>query len=74
MQFSADEGDTWTTYPTTGAEQDRNVNWSFTFTPAASGHYRLLVRAVGGDGRITPEPALVHLSVSEASRAPRELL
>lgn len=65
MQFSCDEGSTWTTYATPGADRDCNVNWSFRFTPPQAGFYRLLVRAVCADGRVTPEPADVYLDVAE---------
>ena len=64
VQFSCDGGCTWTTYETPNAESGVNVNWSFTFTPPEAGTYELLVRAVRGDGRISPEPARVTLDIS----------
>ncbi|MEG0460461.1 sulfite oxidase [Gordonibacter sp.] len=67
VQFSCDDGDTWASYPTPQAEADRNVNWSFSFTPPHAGHYDLLVRAVCKDGKTTPEPARVAIDVREGS-------
>lgn len=61
VRFSCDEGETWTSFATPEADPDRNVNWSFSFTPPEAGTYRLLVQAVADDGRTTPEPALVNV-------------
>lgn len=66
VQFSCDDGGTWTTYDTPDAADDRNVNWAFTFTPPRSGRYDLLVRAVSADGRATPQPARVAVDVAPA--------
>lgn len=57
VQFSCDDGRTWTTYPLANADPDRNVNWTFAFTPETEGTYELLVRAVRPDGSPSPEPA-----------------
>ena len=59
VRFSCDNGETWTSFATPEADPDRNVNWSFSFTPPEAGTYRLLVQAAAADGRTTPEPALV---------------
>lgn len=67
MQFSCDNGETWTSFATPNAEQDKNVNWSFVFTPPEAGIYRLLIRAVGTDGRITPQAACVTVDACEAN-------
>lgn len=64
VQFSCDDGGTWTTYDTPDADDNRNVNWAFTFTPPRSGRYELLVRAVSADGRATPQPARVAVDVA----------
>lgn len=61
MQFSCDNGNTWTSYQTPNADPDRNVNWSFSFTPPHAGHYQLLARAVGKKGKVTPEPARIKI-------------
>ena len=63
VQFSCDEGKTWTTYLTNDTDPDCNVNWSFSFTPPQTGIYRLLVRALGSDGRVSPKPASVIVDV-----------
>lgn len=66
VQFSCDNGGTWTTYDTPDADGDCNVNWSFTFTPPRAGRYDLLVRAVSSNGRTTPRPAQVTVEVAPA--------
>lgn len=50
VQFSLDDGATWTSYPTRGALGDRGVRWSFSYTPGRPGRYLLKARAVDGDG------------------------
>lgn len=67
MQFSCDEGSTWTSYPTSNADPGRNVNWSFSFTPPHAGHYHLLVRAVSERGGVTPEPARIAIEARVAN-------
>lgn len=67
VQFSCDDGETWTTFETPGAEASLNVNWSFSFTPPAAGSYRLLVRAVTSNGAVTPEAAVVPIEVLDAA-------
>ncbi|MBS5449946.1 MAG: sulfite oxidase [Coriobacteriia bacterium] len=64
MLFSADGGATWAGHATEGADLDRNVNWSFSFTPPEAGDYELLIRAESADGRLTPEAGRVHIKVA----------
>ena len=33
VQFSLDDGVSWTTYPTEGVRSDRGVRWTFAYTP-----------------------------------------
>ena len=33
VQFSLDDGVSWTTYPTEGVREDRGVRWTFAYTP-----------------------------------------
>lgn len=66
VQFSCDDGKTWTTYPLSNMDPDRNVNWSFSFTPEHAGTYELLVRAVRGDGSTSPEPARTTIIVESS--------
>lgn len=51
MQFSLDDGATWTTYQTTGARIDSGVKWHFVYRPEKPGRYLLKVRAVNGEGK-----------------------
>ena len=50
MQFSLDDGATWTTYQTQGVTADKGVNWHFSYTPTRPGRYLLKARAVDGAG------------------------
>lgn len=50
MQFSLDDGATWTTYETRGVMADKGVNWHFTYTPPHPGRYLLKARAIDGEG------------------------
>lgn len=50
VQFSLDDGASWTAYETTGAVADKGLNWRFEYTPKAPGRYVLKVRAVSGAG------------------------
>ncbi len=50
VQFSLDDGASWTTYPTEGVREDRGVRWMFAYTPQVPGRYLLKARAVDGRG------------------------
>ena len=50
VQFSLDDGVSWTTYPTEGVRSDRGVRWTFAYTPQVPGRYLLKARAVDGRG------------------------
>lgn len=50
VQFSLDDGVSWTTYPTEGVREDRGVRWTFAYTPQMAGRYLLKARAVDGQG------------------------
>jgi hypothetical protein len=63
MQFSCDQGRTWTTYLMKDMAPDCNVNWSFTFTPDQPGLHELLARARNTFGETTPEPASIRILV-----------
>lgn len=54
IEFSLDEGATWTRYPTPDATSDKLLTWSFAYTPEEPGLYRLRVRAVNEDGTCSP--------------------
>ncbi|MEG0503532.1 MAG: sulfite oxidase [Raoultibacter sp.] len=57
LQFSADKGQTWSSFAVDDADPDCNVNWSFTFSPQEIGTYHITIRAQTADGRITPLPS-----------------
>ena len=50
IQFSLDDGATWTSYDTDGAVIDKGVNWHFDYTPTRPGRYVLKARAVDKRG------------------------
>lgn len=50
MEFSLDDGASWTAYPTAAVDKSRGVNWRFVYTPEAPGRYLLKVRPVTEDG------------------------
>lgn len=51
VQFSLDDGVSWTSYPTEGAVPDKGMNWTFSYKPTAPGRYLMRARAVDGEGR-----------------------
>ena len=51
VQFSLNEGASWTTYPFENTNDYQPVDWSFEFQPPRVGEYRLWVRA-----RRVPKP------------------
>ncbi len=50
MEFSLDDGASWTAYPTAAVDKSRGVNWRFVYTPEHPGRYLLKVRPVTEDG------------------------
>lgn len=54
IQFSLDDGVTWTTYEVVNATAERGVNWQFSYTPERAGCYLLKARAVDGTGATSP--------------------
>lgn len=65
VQFSLNEGDSWTTYPLEGMNDYQLVDWSFEFLLPQPGEYRLLVRSVNAEGTVSPEPAYATVRVAE---------
>lgn len=58
VEFSFDNGETWTRFDTPGTNTEQWVTWSFTWTPEAGKDtaYVLSARAVLADGTTTAEP------------------
>jgi hypothetical protein len=65
MQFSANGGESWSSYQLHNIDAERNLNWTYSFTPELAGNYQILIRAVSSDGRVTPEPAIATIHVTE---------
>ena len=57
VEFSLDQGETWTRYETPQCEPGRWVWWSFAYTPQQRGSYELHVRSVNEDGKAGPVAA-----------------
>ena len=65
VQFSLNDGATWTTYETPGTNDYPNLSWSFEYVPQRAGFYRMLVRSVNDRGEPSPQSAVVELAVAE---------
>lgn len=63
VEFSLDQGQTWTCHDTPTCEPGRMVWWSFAYTPVRPGSYELLVRAVNIDGEASPAAARYEFDV-----------
>ena len=63
LEFSLDDGCTWTFRATPGITAERNLYWEFSYTPECPGRYDLLVRSVNEDGTRSPQPAHVGIWV-----------
>ena len=63
VEFSMDNGATWTTCETKGATADRWVYWYFGYDCEAAGSYKLDVRAIAEDGTVSPMAASVAFTV-----------
>lgn len=57
VEFSLDEGETWTRHDTPDTDAVRWVWWSFEWTPFEAGNYTMRVRSVNEDGKVSPHPA-----------------
>ena len=63
VEFSLDEGRTWTTYETPDTNDYQNLTWTFDYVPEREGFYILCVRSVNDVGTASPESAFVELLV-----------
>ena len=63
VQFSMDDGETWTTYGTPDTVPDKNLYWKFEYTPEVPGVYQLLIRSVNEDDEPSPIPARINFWV-----------
>jgi len=63
VEFSMDNGATWTTCSTEGATADKWVYWYFAYVTEAPGTYKLDVRAVAEDGTVSPLASSVVFTV-----------
>ena len=66
IEFSMDDGRTWTQYDTSSASKDNWILWSFTFTPETDSAYVLAIRGVSDTGRVSEEPIEVLFNAKSA--------
>ena len=64
IEFSFDNGATWTSCDTDGATADKWVNWQFTTSFEDAGDYRMTVRAKTADGMVSPLAATLLFEVA----------
>ncbi len=63
IEFSFDNGETWTTCEVADATADKWVNWQFTTSFEEAGDYKLMVRACTQDGVVSPLEASLNFSI-----------
>ncbi len=54
VQFSLDDGVSWTDYDTSKAVAEAGLSWRFAYTPEEAGCYLLKVRAKSRSGAVSP--------------------
>ena len=67
IEFSMDGGETWTMCPTENTSTKKWVYWYFTITAPEAGDYRMDVRCVTKDGRVSPLASSVDFTIGSAS-------
>ena len=65
VEFSLDNGETWTSFDTTSSSTDSWVYWSFDYVTEQAGIFKLDVRAVTEDGTVSPLASSVVFEVEE---------
>lgn len=66
VEFSLDDGLSWTRHDTPGTDAVRWVWWQFEWTPEEEGDYSMRVRSVNEDGKVSPTPATHNFQVMGA--------
>ncbi len=64
VEFSLDQGRTWTRCLAPEVEAGRLTWWGFDYTPEVPGTYELLVRAVSEGDKVGPVPACYEFEVA----------
>lgn len=57
VEFSFDDGNTWTRHETPDAAAERSVHWTYSFTPNQRGEHRLKIRSINSRGEHSPQAA-----------------
>ena len=66
LEFSMDDGRTWTRFDTTEATKDNWIIWSFEFTPEFDSAYVMSIRGVSESGQISEDPIEVLFNAKSA--------
>ncbi|MDD4080617.1 MAG: molybdopterin-dependent oxidoreductase [Eubacteriales bacterium] len=62
IEFSMDQGATWTSFDVSDADNERWIYWYFTVTPENPGSYVLQVRATAEGGLLSDEPTITMIT------------
>ena len=65
VEFSLDQGVTWTQFKTDNTCAEKWVRWNFTYTPEQTGKYLIMVRAIAEDGTVSPIAATHSFEVTD---------
>lgn len=63
LEFSMDQGETWTRFDASDSDKSKLVYWHFDFTPEETGAYVLQVRSVCEDGTVSTYPDEIMVNV-----------
>ena len=72
MEFSMDQGETWTKFDLPETDVNKMVWWNFTWTPEKEGAYCLTVRATTEDGEVSFETQTVMVNVKDVMPTPEQ--
>lgn len=66
IEFSMDNGVTWTRYETPGTTSNNWVTWQFEYAPEQRGAYVMAVRAVTENGMTAADPVKIMINAKDA--------
>ena len=72
MEFSMDQGETWTKFDLPETDVNKMVWWNFTWTPEKEGAYCLTVRATTEEGEVSFETQTVMVNVKDVMPTPEQ--
>lgn len=72
VEFSMDQGETWTKFDLDETDVNKMVWWNFTWTPEKEGAYCLTVRATTADGLTSYETQTVMINAKDVMPTPEQ--